>query len=326
MSADGSMSRTTPIEATPTASARGVRQTFSAYARLSNLKVYFQWIPALVAWSLLPAPFDLTTDRLSALLLFVVAVIAIACAAGTLDDLQGLRDGLDLHAYAAESALRKLSSKPLLHGEISTKAAHRFALLIGVLGLGTGVLAVLLAPHHPPWLLAWWLLAAYAATQYSYGLKLSYHGAGELLLGVEAAGVMLGPLIFLTGGVTATGWFEAYLLGTLFAQVTVFSSSNDATVDRSFERMTIAARLSPAANRRFIVAVFAVGWAVTAAGFARGALSPWLAIALTPTWGIQIAQLAQGPGRGRWLLARFLGWRAFDAGVVALVLVNLIAR
>jgi 1,4-dihydroxy-2-naphthoate octaprenyltransferase len=320
------MSSTAPIQAPRSAPARGVRQMLSAYARLSNLKVYFQWIPALVAWSLVPAPFDLSTGRLAALLLFVVAVIAVACAAGTLDDLQGLRDGLDRHAYAAQSTLRKVKGKPLLHGEISAEAAHRFALLIGAIGLATGGLAVLVAPHHPPWLLAWWLLAAYAATQYSYGVKLSYHGAGELLLGVEAAGVMLGPLIFLTGGVIPTGWFEAYLLGTLFAQVTVFSSSNDAEVDRSFERMTIAARLSPAANRRFIAIVFAVGWVVTAVGFASGALNPWLAIALVPTWAIQIAQLAQGVGQGRWLLARILGWRAFDAGVIALVLVNLIAR
>jgi 1,4-dihydroxy-2-naphthoate octaprenyltransferase len=304
---------------------RSVRQTLSAYARLSNLKVYFQWIPALVGWSLAPAPFRLHGGGLLALLLFVVAVIAMACAAGTLDDLQGLHDGLDRRTYAADQALRSVKSKPLVQGEIGARAARRYAFLSGAVGLGLGVVGIGIAPHGQLWLVACWLAAAYAATQYSYGLKLSYHGAGELLLGVEAALVMLGPLAFLSGSLTAAGCFEAYLLGTLFAQVTVFSSSQDAEIDGAFKRMTIAARSSAAGNRRFIATVFAVGWTVTATGFAVGAFSPWLALALLPTWVIQVAQLIQGVRRERWLLARSLGWRAFDAGVLALLLVNLVA-
>jgi 1,4-dihydroxy-2-naphthoate polyprenyltransferase len=319
------MTRATAIASRPVHE-RGLRNTLSAYARLSNLKVYFQWVPALVAWSLLPAPLASSAGSLLVLLLFVLAVIAVACSAGALDDLQGLRDGLDSHTYSEDQPLRRTRGKPLVQGEIDERAAHRFALLVGAIGLSLGTIAVALGPHGPLWLIACWLLAAFAATQYSYGVKLSYHGAGELLLGLEAAAVMLIPLVALTGHVSPTGCFEAYMLGTLFAQVTVFSSSQDAEIDREFGRMTIAARVTPTANRRFILIVFVLGWTVTAVGFAFGALRPWLALALLPSWSIQIVQLGHSGRQGRWLAARSLGWRAFDAGVLALVSVNLLAR
>src|SRR6476661_7530223 len=124
--------------------APGFRRTFSAYARLSNLKVYFQWISALVAWSLVAKPFDLPADSVLALLVFVLGVIATACAAGTLDDVQGLRDGLDAHTYAADDALRGKPGKPLITGEITERAAYRFAMTLAAIGLGLGWLAILI--------------------------------------------------------------------------------------------------------------------------------------------------------------------------------------
>jgi 1,4-dihydroxy-2-naphthoate octaprenyltransferase len=301
-------------------------RTISAYARLANLKVYFQWIPALVAWSLVPQPFGPSGSEFAAMALFAAGVIAVACAAGALDDVQGAADGIDQAAYAVEDALRSRAGKPLVQGEIDERAARRFASATAALGLGLGAAAVLTAPHSPWWLVACWLLAGYAATQYSYGVKLSYHGLGELLLALEAVAVFSIPVVFLTGGMSVQACFEAYLLGTLFAQVTLFSSSQDAEVDRAAGRMTLAARLSPRGNRRLVATVFVTGWTVTTVGFATGALSPWLLPALMLMWAIQGMQLVNGLGRRRWLVARFYGWRAFDAGVLALVLVNLLVR
>jgi 1,4-dihydroxy-2-naphthoate octaprenyltransferase len=300
--------------------------TLSAYARLANLKVYFQWIPALVAWSLVPQPFGLSASELAALTLFAAGVIAVACAAGALDDVQGAADGIDQAAYAAEDALRSRAGKPLVQGEIDEQDARRFAITMAATGLGLGATAVLIAPHSPWWLVMSWLCAGYVATQYSYGLKVSYRGLGELLLALEAVAVFSVPVTFLTGAMSVQACFEAYLLGTLFAQVTLFSSSQDAEVDRAAGRMTMAARLSPGGNRRLIVTVFATGWTVTAVGLVTGVLSLWLVLALMPMWAIQGRQLVNGLGRRRWLLARFYGWRACDAGVLALVLVNLLVR
>lgn len=298
----------------------------SIYARLGNFKVYFQWIPVLVGWSLSAHPFGLDSTQIVALLAFVLATIAMGCSAGTLDDVQGLRDGIDQLTYAADDTLRPTSGKPLVLGEISENSAYRFALTMGVVGPLLGILAVMLTPHHPLWLLVAVLFTAYASTQYSYGVRLSYHGMGELLLGLLAAGVFLIPLFFLDGHITATGWLEAYLLGSLQAQVTIFSSSNDAAEDRAAGRMTMAARLTPAANRRFITTVLVASWVLTTVGLALGALNSWLILAFLPMWACQAVQVRRGLMQQRWLDARHFGWRAFDAGVIGLVLVNLLAR
>jgi 1,4-dihydroxy-2-naphthoate polyprenyltransferase len=304
----------------------GVWRMISVYARLGNVKVYFQWIPVVVGWSLVAHPFGLSGAQVVALLLFIVATIAMGCSAGTLDDVQGFRDGLDQRTYAGDDTLRPTSGKPLVLGEISEQGAYRFAMAIGVVGACLGVAAAIVSPHHPLWLIALVLFTAYASTQYSYGTRLSYHGAGELLLGYLMAAVLLMPVIALEGGVSATGWFQAYLVGAMQSQVTIFSSSYDADDDRAARRMTPAARLTPKANRRFIAAVFLVTWMITAVGFATGALDRWLLVALLPMWALQVGQLVRGVGQARWLDARFLGWRAFDAGVVALVVVNLLAH
>jgi 1,4-dihydroxy-2-naphthoate octaprenyltransferase len=302
----------------------GLRQRLSVYARLGNLKVYFQWLPVVVAWSLLPEPFGIAPAHALALVLFVLAIVGVAAAAGTLDDVEGVRDGIDQQTYA-ENEERAFSSKPLVLGEIDEPGAMRFAIAAGAGGVALGVVAIAIAPHQPAWLFAFWLFVAWVATQYSYGTKLSYHGAGELLLAFEAFSLALIPLVFSEGELRAEGLFQALLLATLFAQVTLFSSSHDAETDRAAGRMTLAARLTPAANRRLIAGEFVIGWAVTAAGFATGALEPWLLVALLPTWAIQVGQLVEGVGRGRWLVARRLGWQAFNTGVAALVVVNLLA-
>lgn len=297
----------------------------SIYARLGNFKVYFQWIPVLVAWSLAERPFGLDVKQALALLAFIGGTIAMGCSAGTLDDIQGFRDGIDQRTYAGEDSLRPTSGKPLVLGEISEQAAYRFALLMGAVGPLLGVAAVLLTPHRSVGLFLAIVVTAYASTQYSYGVRLSYHGAGELLLGVLATSVFLIPLVLLDGHVPAAGWFEGCLLGALQAQVTIFSSSYDADEDRAAGRMTLAARLTPAANRRFIAAVFAVSWIVTATGLTLGVLDRWLLLAFLPMWACQAVQLRRGLVQKRWLDARHFGWRAFDAGVVALVIVNLLA-
>lgn len=313
-------------EATKIPWRRSFLDTLSVYARLSSLKLYAQFTPALVAWSLLEQPFGVGTDELLALLLFVLAAAAMAASGAALDDLQGFRDGIDQRNYAANDPLRPIAAKPLILGEVGERAAYRFALVVAAFGMTLGVVALLVAPHHPLWLIAVWLAAAYAATQYSYGLKLSYHGAAEFMLGLGAVAVMLIPLVFLEGGVTERGWFEAYILFTLIVQQTVFSNAYDADGDRAAGRLTMVARLSEAGISRFIAGVFVVGWVVMAAGFAMGALEPWLLLALLPSVALQIAQLVNGLGHKRWLVARNLGWRACHAGVLALLLVNLLTR
>lgn len=295
-----------------------------AYARLSNLSVYFHWIPALVGWSLLVAPFDLSTRALLSLALLVMAIVAMASSGGTLDDVQGIRDGIDQKTYASDDTLRKLKGKPIVRGEISLESAFRFAIVIGAIGLVLGLAAVALSPYGSIPLGLTWILFGLAATQYSYGLKLSYHGFAEALLGIEAAAAAIVPLFLVEGGASLAAWLQCYLVGAWFAQVTVFSSSNDAAIDREANRMTLAARLSPAGNRAYILVVFALTWAAWAAGILSGVFDWPVVLALVPSMAIGLFQLYVGIVRQQWLRARYWGWRAFEIGVVLLVAANLL--
>ena len=39
---------------------RSLRESFSVYARLGNFKVYIQWLPVLIGWSLIADPFGVS--------------------------------------------------------------------------------------------------------------------------------------------------------------------------------------------------------------------------------------------------------------------------
>lgn len=295
-----------------------------AYARLAKLGVYQHWAPVLVAWSLLAPP--LSGRAWAVLVSFGLSALLLAAAGAALDDVQGARDGLDEATYRPSEGLRRIDRKPLLLGELTEDQAVRFGKRLAVLGVVAGVVAVAVAPHRPLWLMLVFLVGGLAGVQYAYGLKLSYAGGGEWLLGVLTTGTVTIPVALITGVSDWTTALTGMLIGGLFVQVTLFSNTADAEPDRAAGRMTIAARLSPRANKRYVVAVFVAGWALVAAGLATGELPPLLALTLVPVWVLQLRQLWVGVAREQWLHARALGWRAFDLGLVAAIVANVADR
>ena len=294
------------------------------YARLGKLNVYQHWAPVAVAWSLLEPP--LSTRAWLVLVLFAVSALCLAAAGAALDDVQGARDGLDAATYRSDEGRRSIRLKPLLTGELNEAEAVRFGKTMAIAGAAAGLGAVLVAPHKPAWLLILFLAGGIAATQYAYGLKLSYLGGGEWLLAFLTFGAVAVPVVLITGQTAAQAGLSALLCAWLFAQVTVFSNSADAREDRSADRLTIAARLTSTANRRYVALVFAIGFLIAIGGIATGALPAWLALTFLPVWALGVAQVRAGLGRGDWLAARALGWRAFDVGLIALIAANLLDR
>lgn len=310
--------------ARPLPSHGSARARWSAYARLAKLGVHQHWTPVLVAWSLLEPP--LSTRAWVVLGLFLVTALSLSAAGAALDDVQGARDGLDRAAYGGQAGPRTIRRKPLLLGELDDRQALRFGRMAAIVGAIAGAGAVLAAPHRPAWLLLMFLVGGIAATQYAYGLKLSYLGGGEWLIGILTAGTVTIPVTLITGMTEATVGITGTLIGLLFVQVTICSNAADAAADRDAGRRTIAARLSSRAGELYVAAVFAAGWAITVVGLAGGALPAELALGLLPVWGLQILQLWNGIVRERWLQARWLGWWAFDAGVLAMIGANVAAR
>jgi len=322
----------TEIAHAPDARRRTVAETLSVYARLGNMKVYVQWLPPLVAWSLVADPFGLSLAAVAALVLFMLACLTGAAAGGTLDDLQGFRDGIDQQTYGASAARggfqakRDASIKPLVTGELTDAEAHRFGVGIAFVSVALGTAAIVIAPESPWWLVPLWAGWVFACSQYGYGLKVSYYGPAELLLAVVITATMVFPVLFLEGELSWTAAFEAYLVGTLLSQVTLFSMIYDREVDAAAGRRTLAVRLSPRAYRIVIVVWVATGWLVAVTGFAVGALDGWLLLAWLPLWAMQVGQLIYGVARGDPLTARLLGWHAFDVAFVTFVLANLLTR
>jgi 1,4-dihydroxy-2-naphthoate octaprenyltransferase len=305
---------------------RVARRQASAYFRLGKFQIYEHWLPVLVAWSALENRLLGDLPVLATLLLVGLTAACIAGAGSALDDVQGIRDGIDLLTYHPSETERNIQTKPLLLGEMQESNAMRFAIAIAVLGF-TGILAAtVIAPHLPTWLLVVFVIVAFAATQYSYGLKLSYHGLGEILLAVANAATLLIAYGFASGHLPGRVLVEAGLLLCWMAQITIFSSVADVEHDRAGGRNTAVALASDVSHRYLVGAIFLCGWTLSVITLIAGILPAILALLLLPAWVLQARQLRSAFAQGSWLRARRLGWRAYDAGVAALIAANLLAH
>ena len=302
-----------------------LRRRVGSYRQLSKLYVFDQYLGVPLAWSLLDRETATAGRTVAVLAVCLVCLVAVVAASVALDDVQGFRDGSDSENYAPrEGAPRKRQRKPLLDGQLSERDALRFAAGSAALGLLALAGAFAVAPHRPWWT---WLaagLCTLSSLHYSWGLKLSYVGLEEPILIGGTACTLLIPFGLVSGGATASALVAGALFGFWMMSVSVFSNTHDAEADRRVGRWTVPARASAAVNRRFIVAVFACCWVLLVAGIAGGALPWWLGLAILPALALQGRQLRAGLGRGDNLLARTLGFQAYRAMIVALLVSNLL--
>ena len=230
---------------------RSLGELFSVYSRLGNFKVYIQWLPVLIGWSLIASPFGVSAGEAVAVLLLMGAAMSVPPAAGHWITCRATATGSTSRPTAptmSSAATRPRATpttKPLVTGEITDPEARRFGIGIGVLSVILGTGAVLLSPDAPLWLVPVWGLWVLISSQYAYGIKISYWGPAELLLGVEIGALVALPVIMLKGGLTTEAAFISYLIGTLFSQVTLFSMIYDRDADASAGRLTLAVRFSP---------------------------------------------------------------------------------
>jgi 1,4-dihydroxy-2-naphthoate octaprenyltransferase len=303
----------------------GALSRAGAYMRLGKFQIYEHWLPALVAFSALARPADVSPGAALTLAFIAAAAACFAAAGSALDDVQGIRDGIDRLTYNPQESQRNIRGKPLLLGELGEREATRFATGCALAGALAIAGMALVAPHAPFWLIGTFAVLALAATQYSYGLKLSYRGIGELLLAVANAATLAIAYGLAAGQLPVAVLCEVMLLGFWMAQITVFSSVADVEHDRAAGRTTAVAMLDDRAHGHLIGAIFLTGWTLTVAALAAGALPPVLALGLLPAWWLQARQLRAAFRDGGWLRARRLGWRAYDLGVLAIVGANLLS-
>lgn len=297
-----------------------LRERLVAYKDLAKLDFYDVYLSVPLAWTLLGTPTDARAFVLLALMLvFNLGYLMAACA---LDDVQGIRDGIDTVNYDASATLRKRKRKPLVDDRLTERQALAFAWGSVLVAIVAGVAAFAVAGATPWWFVPLAATMMAIALGYSWGPKLSYVGGQELVIILGSALNLALMFAIVDGALTWTVVAEGVLLGCWLMQLTSFANVNDREGDRQAGRMTIPARLSVAGAQRFTAGLYVLGWVVLAAGLAAGVLPAWLLVLQLPVIAAQALALRAGIGRRDWLAARVACIRVYRLGWLSLVVAN----
>jgi len=295
-----------------------------AYVKLAKFDIKDYYFGLLVVLSLLPAGERSDPRSLLTLAVFLVHEICVVAACVSFDDVTGWGDGSDATNYGSDAPARRLARKPLLTGALTPREATRFgwlALAGAIVSLGA---VVAIAPHRSPAAIVITTLTMVFFVQWSWGLKLSYHLMGEVLLVGLGVGWVLGPEGLLTGRFQELAIVESVLFGLGPLLFGVFGNTNDIEGDAKANRRTVASTFSARTNRIFIVGLSALE-ALLILGAAVTRVAPWwFPLAMLPAFGMRVHQLVTGVKRGDTLAARKIGIKTHRLATALLILVNLL--
>ncbi|WP_381797338.1 UbiA family prenyltransferase [Streptomyces niveus] len=307
--------------------ASGARGRFVAYARLAKFEfVLDYYLSMLVLWTALAGSARFAADTWTTLLLFLLGEIGVISAVMALDDVNGIKDGSDRANYLGTGGtpLRPLERKPLLTGALTVPQATRFGYLSLLWGTVFWTASAFAAPERPLWALVVTGLVLFAGFQYSWGLKLSYRGLGEVLIMGCPLVIVVAPYGFVTGHLPAIVLVQAVLFGLWQILVSCYSNTKDISGDAAVGRSTVAVHTSARGNLVFIGALSAVDLLLTVGASAVGWAPWWFFAALLPEMALRLRQFTSFSRNGDALLARRRGVVAFRTGVAGIVLANLI--
>ncbi|MGW0891217.1 UbiA family prenyltransferase [Saccharopolyspora sp. NPDC002578] len=295
-----------------------------SYARLGKLDVYDYYLSILVVAAAVLPPAAVGAGSLPMLLLFLLGEVCTLVALVSFDDVTGFRDGSDIANYGPNDPLRKKLRKPLVAGTLTDREALRFGWAAAAAGALLWGGAVALAPNRPMWTIVVIAVTYVIALQYSYGLKLSYHGFQEAFL------VALGTVLVLAPYGLATGEFSGFLLvqAILFGlgplMFGVYSNTNDVEGDRGVGRPTVAALTTARGNALFIGAL-SLGEFLLVLGASLTGVAPWwFVVLLLPASALRARQYHLGFRAHDIMRARKLGFRVHRTYVLLLVVANLL--
>ncbi|MFE4610989.1 UbiA family prenyltransferase [Streptomyces niveus] len=284
------------------------------------------YLSMVVLWTALAGSVRFAPDTLTTLLLFLLGEVGVISAVMALDDVNGIRDGSDRANYLGTGGtpLRPLERKPLLTGALTVNQATRFGYLSLLWGAVFWTAAALAAPERPLWALVVTGLVLFAGFQYSWGLKLSYRGLGEVLIMGCPLVIVVAPYGLVTGHLPATVLVQAVLFGLWQILVSCYSNTKDISGDAAVGRSTVAVHASARGNLLFIGALSAADLLLTVGASAVGWAPWWFFAALLPEMALRLRQFTSFSRNGDALLARRRGVVAFRTGVAGIVLANLI--
>jgi 1,4-dihydroxy-2-naphthoate octaprenyltransferase len=308
--------------ATGTAPPR-VESRLRSYTRLAKLDVYDYYLGMVVVLSAVLWQ-DFHPAVLRTLALFMVGEVLVVVAMVALDDLTGFRDGSDVANYGPDAPARRKLRKPLVAGTLTPADALRFGWATAIAGAVVWAVTAWTAPHAPLWMIVLMIGTFVFAVQYSYGIKLSYHGAQELFLAALGWALVLLPYGLVTGRFDGFVLTQALLFGMGPLLFGVYSNTNDIAGDRAVGRWTVAAQASPRGNALFIAALSAVEFLIGLVASLTGQAPWWFVLLLLPVTVLRARQYRIGFGQRDILRARRLGIRTHRVCVVLLVVANVL--
>ncbi|MGA6164683.1 UbiA family prenyltransferase [Amycolatopsis magusensis] len=296
-----------------------------SYARLAKLDVYDYYLSGFVVFTAILA----TTTQFSVsvfpmLLCFVAGEVCVLASLVAFDDYTGYTDGSDIANYGPDAPLRRKLRKPLVAGTLTPAEALRFAWGAAAAAAILWTAAVLAGPYSPMWTIGLMVVTFVVSIQYSYGVKLSYHGFQELFLAALGWVLVLAPYALATGRLDSFVLVQALIFGLGPLLFGVYSNTNDIDGDRSVGRTTVASTVSPRANALFVGALSLAEFAIGAIGSLTGAAPWWFVLAMAPASVFRAMQFHRGFRAGDIMTARRMGFRVHRLSVLLMVLANLI--
>ncbi|MFH5227876.1 UbiA family prenyltransferase [Antrihabitans spumae] len=297
-----------------------------AYLQLGKARIYhhsYGWLLAILLLNL-----DGYLDRSSVvpLLLALLTLQLVQWSAGAADDIGGFRDGSDARNYAGRPAVT-VAKKPLLTGALSEAEAVRFAVTMWVGAVVTAALAAL--TYDGPVSIALvltFLIGHIWASQYSWGLKVSYVPLGlEATIFVITGFTALLPYWLIAGQLNAEILLVFTIFGLWFLMVVEYGNASDREGDAAVNRRTLAVVLSPRTYQVLLAALLVANIVLLAVLFTSTRIAAVGALAVLPLVALQLAQLYFGAIRQDWRRARFMGILSLDLGSIGLGVALLIS-
>ncbi|MET8972653.1 UbiA family prenyltransferase [Streptomyces hydrogenans] len=317
---------TTTAPAGPPAPAPRTDSRLRTYARLGKLDVYDYYLGTFIALSAVLLPVGTLTGRTGALFgVFLVGQVFLLMAMTAFDDVTGFRDGSDITNYGPDHPLRNVNRKPLVAGALTVPEALRFAWVSAVAAALLFAVTAALAPHRPAWTTIGLVVLWVVTLQYSYGVKLSYHGFQELYLVALGFALVILPYGMVTGRATGFLLVQAVLFGFGPLMFGVYSNTNDVDGDRAVGRPTVAALTSERGNARFIGALSLVEFLTIAVASLAGVAPWWFVLVMLPASLLRLRQYLLGFRAGDIMRARRTGFAVHRLGVVLMIVANLLA-
>ncbi|CAL9587695.1 UbiA family prenyltransferase [Streptomyces albus] len=291
-----------------------------SFARLGKLDVYDYYPSIVVALAAVLLPLSrFEAAQGWTLGLFLAGEVLVVMAMVALDDVTGYRDGSDAANYGPNDPLRRKLRKPLIAGTLTLREALAFAWVTAAAGAVLWAGAVAVAPHRPGWTLVLVPVLFVVALQYSYGVKISYHGFQEVFLVGLGVALVLAPYGLVAGRFS---WF-VLVLAVLFGfgplMFGVYSNTNDIPGDRAVGRPTVACLVSERGNAVFVGVLSAAEFLLGALASATGAAPWWFVVLMLPVTVLRARQYLTGFRRGDIMTARKQGFVVHRVSTVLLV-------